>query len=566
MDGVVNALRAIGTAKLVIMGLVAGTLLTFFLFIGDRLSQPTMSLLYGELDTQDSGAIVTRLEELNIPYNVRANGSQIFVPEEQALKLRMQMAAQGLPSGGSLGYELFDRSDNLSTTSFVQNLNRVRAMEGELSRTIKTIDAIAAARVHLVLPKRQLFNRDKSEPSASIVLKSRAGGLSQGQVRAIQYMVAAAVPDLKTERVSIVDDKGNLLTRFMSDSGDPMASQASEFRVSYENRMRAAIESLVEQSVGYGAVRAQVSATINFDRVTENSEIYDPDSQVARSTQTVEESEQSTERDRDETVTVENNLPQAAAGGETGDTSDSQSNRLEETVNFEISRRRVTEVRGAGNVERVSVAVLVDGTYVEDEAGEAVYQARSDEDLQQIEKLVKTAIGFDAERGDQVEIINLKFAKIDDALEDIGEDPPFLSKSDYLRFGELFALLLVAILTIFLVARPLINKLFEKKQPPSAATALTVAADNADLPEELQQKLRENAEIIQAIETGEISKNDVRKLIDDATGDGDNMLNIEKVEGQVKESTLKQLSELVNMYPEESLQLLRTWLYQEEPA
>jgi flagellar M-ring protein FliF len=321
VNGILATLRGLGPARLGLMGAVAAGILAGLIVLTSRLATPPMALLFGDLDLEDSGRIVAKLEQMKVPFDLRANGAQVYVPEDQALRLRLSMAEEGIPAGGSLGYELFDRADSLGATSFVQNLNHLRALEGELSRTIRTIDRVQNARVHLVLPKRELFARDQRPASASIILKMKGSNrLSPGQVQAIQHLVAAAVPDLDPGHVSIVDDRGALLSR-VEDGDGAAAAGLAEARSAFETRLKSAVERLLEQSVGPGAVRAEVSAELNFDRVTTNQETYDPDSQVARSTQTREESSASTDGDGEQTVSVANNMPEAKAQQTQGRTS-----------------------------------------------------------------------------------------------------------------------------------------------------------------------------------------------------------------------------------------------------
>src|SRR5690606_23559620 len=192
------------------LGGVALASLVFFAYLASRLDSPDMALLYADLDTKDSSQIVAKLDTLAVPYELRANGTQILVPADRALRLRMSLAEEGLPSGGSVGYEIFDKSEGLGASNFVQNINLLRALEGELARTIGSMAQIRSARVHLVLPKRELFSRDQLQPSASIAVStSGPGQLSKTEVAAIQHLVAAAVPGLKPQRISIVDDQGN---------------------------------------------------------------------------------------------------------------------------------------------------------------------------------------------------------------------------------------------------------------------------------------------------------------------------------------------------------------------
>lgn len=558
-----------------VMGIVAALLITGFVMLSARLAAPRMSLLFADLTVEDAGNIVSRLETLNIPFELTNQGRSVMVPEEQVLRLRLTMAEEGLPSGGSLGYELFDRSDSLGTTSFVQNLNHLRALEGELSRTIQTIDRVATARVHLVLPRRELFSRDKPEPSASIILKLRGGGrLGAPQVQAIQHLISSAVPDLQPSRVSIVDGKGNLLSRGEDDSATAGASNLADLQLAYENRLKHQIEGLVEQSVGAGKVRAQISAVMNFDRITTNSEEYDPDSQVARSTQTVEESASSNEANVDNTVTVGNNLPTANDEATPGDTSASQSERIEETVNYEISRTVQTRVHESGTVSKLSVAVLVDGVYETDAEGNSTYQARSEEELSQIAALVKSSIGFDEARGDVVEVVSMRFVRPDDDLEGLPLDEGFLglSKSDLFRIGEIAAFIVVALLAMLLVLRPLIAAAFRTPPEPETPQLGGPAAVPQLTHAEAEKAMLENPEIIAAIESGEMSADEARAMVmaqvDGGGGGGggaeeEGGIDLDKIEGRVKESSIRKIGELVDKHPEDAVAVFRSWMYQE---
>ena len=279
-------------------------------------------------------------------------------------------------------------------------------MEGELARTIRAIDRIQAARVHLVLPERPLFSRETPEPSASIVVRVR-GALEPQQIRAIRHLVASAVSGLKPQRVSIVDETGQLLAD--GEAGDNENVAGDERRNAYEKRLRNEVEAIVSSVVGAGRARVQLSADFDYNRITQTSDKFDPEGRVLRSSQTREES--STTADNSGQVTVNNELP----GNQRPDgasTAKDQSKKTEETNNYEISHTTKTEVTEAGRVNRISVAVLVDGAYTKNEKGEMVYQERSKDQLDRIATLVRSAIGFDQKRGDQVEVVNLKFAEV----------------------------------------------------------------------------------------------------------------------------------------------------------
>lgn len=292
MEALVQAMRNMGPMRLAVMGTVLLAMIGFFIWVTTKLASPNVELLYGGLSQNDQSSITSSLSSQGVPFEIR-NGNEVWVPADQVSSLRLSLANQGIPGGGTLGYEIFDSTDGLSTTNFMQNVNLVRALEGELARTIESISSVSSARVHLVLPKRELFSRQKQEPSASIVLRMSGGNrLDNEQVLAVQHLVATAVPSLLPNRVSIVDNKGKLLAAGFEDEGDVsvMADKTAQRTRTYENRMARMIEELLEQTVGFGKVRAEVSAELDFDVVNTQEEIYDPDGQVVRSTQTIEQS------------------------------------------------------------------------------------------------------------------------------------------------------------------------------------------------------------------------------------------------------------------------------------
>ena len=271
------------------MAMVAVTtaLLGFFAFVIMRVTTPQMTTLFTDLTTEDSSSIIKDLERQAIPFELRNEGAVIMVPKDKVTRLRMKLAESNLPKGGGVGYEIFDKSDALGTTSFVQNINHLRALEGELARTIRAIDRIQAARVHLVLPERPLFSRETPEPSASIVVRVR-GSLEPQQIRAIRHVVASAVNGLKPQRVSIVDEAGRLLADGAGKDAD--IAVGDERRTAFEKRMRNEVEAIVSSVVGQGRARVQLTADFDYNKVTQTSDKFDPEGRVLRSSQTREES------------------------------------------------------------------------------------------------------------------------------------------------------------------------------------------------------------------------------------------------------------------------------------
>jgi flagellar M-ring protein FliF len=357
LQGLAGFLKGLGASRLMAMVAVTAALIGFFAFVIMRVTTPQMTTLFTDLSVEDSTGIVKDLERQAIPFELRNDGAVIMVPKDKVTRLRMKLAEGGLPKGGGVGYEIFDKSDALGTTSFVQNINHLRALEGELARTIRAIDRIQAARVHLVLPERPLFSRETPEPSASIVVRVR-GSLEPQQIRAVRHVVASAVSGLKPQRVSIVDEAGQLLAD--GATGDADNTVADERRAGFEKRMRSQIEAIVSSVVGTGRARVQLSADFDYNKITQTSDRFDPEGRVLRSSQTREESSATAESNAQ--VTVNNELPGNQNRDNAGPARD-QSKKTEETNNYEISRTTKTEVTEAGRVNRISVAVLVDGSY-----------------------------------------------------------------------------------------------------------------------------------------------------------------------------------------------------------
>lgn len=564
MNSLLETLKNLGPARLGTMAAVAAGVIAFFIYLTSRLASPDMSLLYADLDAQDSGQIIARLEQMNVPYRITEDGARILVPQDQVGRTRLVIAEEGLPSGGSIGYEIFDRSEGLGTTDFVQNINHVRALEGELARTIRSVSNVKQARVHLVLPRRELFSRERQEPSASIVLMiGGSRGIDRQQVSAIQHLVAAAVPGLKPSMVSIIDDSGALLARGAAEGAvEQSASRAEEMRVGYEARMVRTIEELLGRSLGAGNVRAQVSAEMDFDRITENAEIFDPDGQVVRSTQVVEE--QANNQDGAPAgVTVGNNLPDALPDLDDGSGSQSQTSRTEETVNYEITKTVKTHIREAGMVRRLSVAVMVNGKSSVNEEGQQVYEARTVEEIDKIKALVRSAVGFDEERGDVIDVVEMPFVVYDD-VEGIA-DSQFLglTKADLMRAAELLVLGVVAVLVLLLVVRPLLGRLLEVDETEVGEAGVAQLPDGTTQPvltgPDGQPVPRLPGDPATAIATrvdsnGVPTENSIANEIDQ-------MIDLNQVEGRVRASSVRKIGEIIEKHPEEAVGIIRGWLY-----
>jgi flagellar M-ring protein FliF len=541
VQGFAEFVRTLGAGRLAAMAAVTVALVGFFAFIILRVTAPQMTTLFTDLTVQDSAVIVKDLERQGIAYELKQEGGTILVPKDQVLRARMKLAEAGLPKGGGVGYEIFDKSDTLGATSFVQNINHLRALEGELARTIRALDRVEQARVHLVLPERPLFSRDKVEPSASIVLKVR-GSLESQQVRAIRHLVATAVNGLKPERVSVVDEAGRLLADGATGDSNTAGGTVDERQAAFERRLREQVLGIVSSVVGPNRARVQLATEFDFNRITQTSDRFDPEGRVVRSSQTREETAATADH-AGGPVTVGNELPGANQRSPEAAARD-QSKKSEEIVNYEISRTTKTEVIEGGRVKRVSVAVLVDGSYVKNDKGESIYEPRAKEELDRIAALVRSAIGFDQKRGDVVEIVNLRFAE--QPATPIAEPAGWLpalqfTRDDVMRGVELVVMGLLGLIVVVFVVRPLVRRIITTEMPALALAAPSIAPVNTG-PGAGAPHLPDEMPVI----TSQTAK----------------MIDIAQVQGQVHAQSVHKVGELANKNPQETVSIIRSWLHE----
>ncbi len=540
MNGLLQSLMKIGPARLfAAFGLTAALAALLFGLIG-FMGGERKALLFSDLDPAEAGRIVERLDQANIKYDLRGDGTSIFVSRAKVASARLMLAADGLPIRGGVGYELFDTTSALGQTQFMQDINRLRALEGELARTIISLDAVTSARVHLVLPERKLFERDKQQPSASIVLKLVGGPLSQEQIRAVRNLVAGAVPDLHPEKVTVLDESGKLLAAAEADGAVAAAGLADERKNAVEERIRRTVLDLVEGVVGVGGARVQVAADMDFNRITEASERYDPDGRVVRSTNSVED--KSSEADRaGGPASASGNLPDGSASD--GGAGGAGSERTEEIVNYEISRTTRTETIEGGRLKRLSVAVAVDGVTTPGASGQPPqWAARDPAELQRITALVRSAVGFNAERGDTVEVVGVRLARADIAGSQASDPKGFnLAGIDPLRIGEIGAALIAALALIIFVLRPLVSggapkalKAAKKGEPAMIAPPVGMMA-----PEGFGEMTMAQQQHEAAVDAG---------------------VDIAQFSGTVRASSVRKVADVVQAYPEQSATIVREWL------
>lgn len=552
MKPLLDSLRALGTAKLAAMGVVAVIVLAMLaMLVSQGGSHKPMALLYGDLDLREAGQMADQLDKAHIAHEL-AGDDRIMVPADQVAAARLLLAKSGLPSGGSVGYEIFDRGDNLTATQFEQTINQTRALEGELSRSIRLISGVRSARVHLVLPHREPFATEQVPAQASVLLSMSGGARMDPEgVQAVINLVSAAVPSLRAQNIAIIDNHGTVLARAGVPSGaDGAMATVDEQRRATELRLARAVEEMLEPSLGADHVRAEAAVTMNTDQVRETSESYDPNQQVLRSQQTVSDKNRSTEADPANT-SVQNNLPNAptAQGG-----AGSQQDRHEETNNYEIGKVVRTLVQDQPRLARISLAVMVDGTTAKGADGKPAWQPRSQADLDRISTLVKSAIGFDEKRGDTVSVVSMPFTD-----RTVQEPPPAaagwfgirLDQLDLLHAGQNVLLGLFMLVALLFVVRPMANRMSVTASPGHADSVMVTGADGIARPVALAGP---------AGMAGAAGAPGTELQLVPAEED---MVSMANVNGRLRAASLRQIATLVNQHPEESLNIVRGWLAKE---
>jgi len=551
LNQLLAALQRFGIGRLAaILGIGAG-IAAVLVALSMNLGQPK-ALLYSNLDLKEAGTITQSLDQAGVKYELKGDGSTIMVPRDQVASTRLMLSSKGLPTAGSVGYEIFDSNNTLGQTDFVQQLNRQRALEGELGRTILALDGITSARVHLVLPKRQLFDEEAEQPSAAVSIG--VGGREPGadQVRAIQNLVAGSVPNMKPDRVTVIDQHAKTLSG--GDTG--MAAEADGRKSEVEQRIAKQVKTLVEGVVGAGKARVNVTADLQLARVTVQKESYDPDGQVIRSESTTDEKSSENQADDSGQVSAAANIPGNPALGAGSGNSGSNSGKQESTTNYEISKEVRTEVQEPGQVKKIAVAVAVDGITAPGAPGAkgkpgkpGAYTARSAAEMAQIEQLVRTAVGYDQARGDQVTVVNVKFPTAEDP-DGVTAASPLMGfdKNDIMRAAEVAVMAIVAILMMLFIVRPLLRgAMGGGGAPMTMLPGVTRIVTNAD---------GEQVQITVDPTTGQ------QMLPGPGNPNLEQKIDIARIEGQVSASSVKRVSEFVDKHPDESVSIIRTWLHE----
>jgi flagellar M-ring protein FliF len=541
MKALVAGMQALGPVKLGALALVALLSMGLVGLLAMRGSMAPMALLYADLELREAGQVVDALDRAHIPHQSDAGGNRIMVPADQVARARMLLAKDGLPSGGSIGYEIFDRADGLTASAFQQGISQTRAMEGELARTIKSLQGVRSARVHLVLPRREPFARERQEAQASVVIgMTGAARLDREGVQAVLNLIAAAVPGLKPQSIAIIDSRGNLLARAGQPTGGLAAAQTGEeLKRATEMRLARAVEEMLERSLGAGRVRAEAAVELDFDQIRETQEKYDPEGQVVRSQQSSTGNSKSTEAPQ--SVSVQNNLPNAEASNP--NPAGNQEQKSDETTNYEIGKTVRTVVREQPQMKRLSLAVMVDGVVTQGADGKPAWAPRADEELARIGNLVRSAVGFDEKRGDRVEVVSMRFTAADEGPE-AAALPIWaqFDKADLVRLIEGALLTLAVILTLALVLRPMVLRLALAQPSLAAAGAIAVA---------------EGAPAMVAGPDGTMIPAPEGAARPDPE---EEVMRLANVEGELRVASLRRVSDLVAAHPQETLAMMRSWI------
>jgi flagellar M-ring protein FliF len=447
-------------ALAVVALLITASIMTFAYFT----NQEDYRVLFSNLTKEDASAIVTKLKERKIPYQVSPSGETISAPSEQVSELRLELAAAGLPQGGGVGFEIFDNKA-FGATEFEQQMNYRRALQGELSRTINSLDEIQQSRVHIVLPKESLFIEQQKKPTASVTIKLKTGRkLKESQIDGIGHLVASSVEGLSADEVMIVDSQGNILSKRQGDSRQArLSSSQVEHQRNIEKEMANQIQTLLESVVGPGKAAVRVNAELDFRQMEKTEEIYDPESPVVRSSQ----------KQLEKAI---GSVSLSSKGASKGESSLPEKEKTEETVNYEINKTVSKTVMPTGEIKKLSIAVLVDGIYPKSDKGAATYQERPKKELESFEDLVRKSAGFNAQRGDQVAVSSMPFNRPETEEGMMGQSWQ-ASIAPAVPTIKYTVLIIGLLLTFLFVIRPLIRNVITTAQRIEANEQRPVASD-----------------------------------------------------------------------------------------
>jgi len=567
VNQIVENLKDLGPKRLAMLGGIGLAIVAAILIGARTIFAPTYVPVYSQLSPGTASQMMQTLEQAGLTVDLSRDGDTISVAEEDIARARMALADAGLPGEGVPGWEIFDEMSGMGMNSFMQKVNRLRALEGELARSIQTISGIKAARVHLVLPERAAFSRSQPEASGSVIVRAQANAsISRRQAQAIQALVASAVADLDAQNVTVLSGTGE--TILAKDDGGSSDYSLQGQRSMIEEQLAQKVESILNARVGPGNTRVRVSVDLTTEREVRVSRSFDPAQQVARSIETRTRNSNETDP-ANGTVDVANNIPDElrddAGGGAAGQSTRSEN---DEIINYEIGSVQSELVREPGDIERISVAVLVNGSYGTLPDGSEGYIERSEEEMQRLTQLVSTAIGFDQSRGDQVQVDSLQFLDFDSEFNNpVGRGlGAVLADNAMTILRSLFALALVAIIMLF-GARPLRMVLDAAAPQPALAGA---GGDAALLggPEEAQTRAiaDQTAPPPQQNHLPTPAAHHNGSVLAPLEEMPREMVQLASVDGALQHSQIRTVAELAQNNADDALRVLGEWLSEEEEA
>jgi len=545
-----KTIQNLGRTKLISLGAVSFVLLVFFGFLISKTSNDNMVIVSEGLENVEIGKVIEKLEEMKIGYEINDRG-MLYVPKDDKSKVLIALASMGVRSN-IVGYELFDSVDSFSATNFMQSINNLRALEGELTRSVLSFSNIKNARVHINIPKKSIFSDEIQKSTGAVIVEPKKHQkLDAKQIKAIQNLVASAVANMKPEHVKIIDTNGILLSQ--EEEPDDMVSGVKHFneiKFTYEKRVQDQLENLLEKSLGFGKVYVSVNVDMDFNQLSENAEVFDPESKVTRSEHISDEKKD--ESDKESQMTIEQEIKEEAVDKST-EQMKSNSSKSEKIKNYEISKVIKSIVKSPGEIKQISVAVLVDGTYAKDKDNKQIYTPRTEDELAKISTIVKSAIGFKKERNDKVEVVNMRFSKHEFDDETLTEDK-FLygfKKDAVLSLLDKLIIGIILMFVIAIVVKPLLEKAVKM-----------VSYKDMDI----DTLMNFNTDFSMIGNDGKI------KVVDPAVekekllhpeDDMQDAIDVKKIDNIIEKSSLSGIFEIVDKHTNRTVVVLREWMYED---
>lgn len=546
-------LLALGTKRLAALGIVGLSVFAAVGFGSYYLSRSDYDTLYAGLNAQDVSRIGGVLKDAGIAFDVNAEGTKVMVRREQTAQARMLLAEKGLPSSSNAGYELFDKLGPIGLTSFMQEVTRVRAIEGELARTIQAMKGIKAARVHIVLPETGSFRRGRQPASASVVIRTEMAA-DASTAQAIRHLVAAAVPGLTVDDISVLNTDGTVLAS-AGDASSSISSRKIELEKAVSKDLGDNVRKTLTPYLGLDNFEVSVAASLNLDKRQTNETTFDPDSKAERSMRVVKETGNQQNTSSRSPVGVEQNVPDQGADGAGGDLSKRTNERREDLANYELNSKTVSTTSEGYRVEALTIAVVLNRKRLLETLGESATPEAVQAQVKEVERLVGTAAGVDVKRGDQISVVAVEFAE-DTRASDGFDTASLMGPLIGLATGLIKALTVLGL--VFIVVsfglRPLTRLLLDQREGQVAGGALGTAAaatlsdegpllessDEGDLPA-LDSAAATTAELLG------IKPNREPNLIEDITND-------------VLRSSQRRLEQMVALDEEQAANILKQWM------